>query len=128
MPYQTFKQLTVWQEAKSLAVAVYTITTDGRFARDFGLRDQIQRSSVSVATNIAEGYERRSRKEFLYFLNIAQGSLSELRTQLEIAHEIGYMSKETYSQTEDHCCKVGAMMTNLRKYRSTESPINRVTE
>jgi len=120
MPYQSFKQLTVWQEAKALAVAIYKITMEGQFSRDFGLRDQIQRSSVSIPSNIAEGYERRSPKEFLYFLNIAQGSLSELRTQLEIAHEIGYMSKETFSQTEDHCCKVGAMMTNLRKSRSTE--------
>ena len=128
MPYQSFKQLTVWQEAKALAVAIYKTTMDGKFARDFGLRDQIQRSAVSIPSNIAEGYERRSPKEFLYFLSIAQGSLSELRTQLEIANDIGYISKETFLQTDDHCCKIGAMMTNLRKSRTTESPSHRITD
>ena len=101
---------------------------DVKFARDFGLRDQIQRSSVSIPSNIAEGYERRSLKEFLHFLNIARGSLSELRTQLEIAHEIGYLTREIFLQTDDHCCKIGAMMTNLRKSRTTVKPSNQVTE
>ncbi|MBD3420533.1 MAG: four helix bundle protein [Chitinivibrionales bacterium] len=80
MPYQSFKQLRAWLEAKSLAVVVYKFTAIGAFARDFGLRDQIQRSAVSVASNIAEGYQRAGDKEFVYFLNIAQGSLAELRT------------------------------------------------
>ncbi|MBD3420539.1 MAG: four helix bundle protein [Chitinivibrionales bacterium] len=116
---QSFKQLNVWKEAKNLAVAIYKITGADKFSRDFGLKDQIQRSSVSVVSNIAEGYERTSNKEFLHFLNISQGSLSELRTQLEIAHEIGYINENDFILIDDHCCKVGAMLTNLKKARKT---------
>jgi len=92
MGYQSFKELRVWQEAKDLAVDIYDLTKTGLLSKDYGLRDQMQRSAVSVACNIAEGYERNSHKDFIRFLMISKGSLSELRTQLEIAHSIGYLN------------------------------------
>jgi four helix bundle protein len=130
MPYQSFKQLTVWQQAKALAVTIYKLTAAGDiFARDFGLKDQMQRAAVSVASNIAEGYERGNNKGFIYFLTIAQGSVAELRTQLEIAHEIGYVERALFESIDDQSCKVGAMITNLKKSRTPNAAnCNRVDE
>jgi four helix bundle protein len=85
----------------------------------------MQRSSVSIAYNIAEGYERNSDKEFIRFLMISKGSLSELRTQLEIAHSIGYLNITEIEKVDEQCKKLGAMITKLiqsRKERFTNSP------
>ena len=78
MAYQSFKELRVWREARDLAVKLYKETADGGFSKDFGLRDQVRRSAVSVASNIAEGYERSTTKDVVRFLFISKGSLSEL--------------------------------------------------
>jgi len=75
MGYESFRELVVWQEAKALAIEIYKITNQGMLKTDYGLRDQIQKSAVSIASNIAEGYERNSDKDFLRFLYIAKGSL-----------------------------------------------------
>jgi four helix bundle protein len=123
--YESFKELKVWQEAKSLAITVYTLTKNGLLSKDYGLREQIQRSSVSVVCNIAEGYERNSNKDFIRFLLIAKGSLSELRTQLDIACSVGYITSGEFESTDDHCKKIGAMLTRLiqsRKIRFTNLP------
>jgi len=121
MAYENFKQLRVWQEAKMLAVEVYRITATGRLAKDFGLRDQMQRSAVSIASNIAEGYERHSDKEFIRFLLIAKGSLSELRTQLEIAKDIEYVDQENFDVFDEKCVKTGSMLTKLIMARRGKS-------
>jgi four helix bundle protein len=113
MGYESFKELRVWQEAKMLAVEVYKVTANGGLAKDYGLKDQMQRAGVSIASNIAEGYERNSDKEFVRFLMIAKGSISELRTQLEIAKDINYVAQETFDPLEEKCNKIGSMLTKL---------------
>jgi four helix bundle protein len=118
MAYQTFKELRVWQEARNLSVTVYKLTENSRFSKDYSLKDQVRRAAVSVASNIAEGYERNSDKDFIRFLLIAKGSLAELRTQLEIAKEIVYISGEAFEKLEEHCNKIGAMLSKLIKSRS----------
>lgn len=85
MAYQSFEELEVWQKARSLAVKIYQQLIH---CRDYGLKDQITRSAVSIASNIAEGAERGSKAEFKRFLNIAKGSAAELRTQLYIAADV----------------------------------------
>lgn len=117
MSYQEFRELKVWQEAKQLAVHIYKITTNEKFSKDYGLRDQVRRASVSIASNIAEGYERESNKDFIRYLFIAKGSLSELMTQLEIALEIGYINNIVFEKIEDKCQKISAMLINLIKAR-----------
>lgn len=92
MKIERFEQIQGWQEARSLTRTVYDMTRKDGFARDFGLRDQIQRSSVSVMANIAEGFERRSRKEFTQFLGIALGSCAEVRSHLYVALDQDYIS------------------------------------
>jgi len=91
VPYRSFEELDVWQMASRLAVRLYGLLKD---CKDYGLRDQMTRAAVSIASNIAEGAERDSKAEFVRFLHIAKGSSAELRTQLYIAEQIGVISKE----------------------------------
>jgi four helix bundle protein len=112
-----FKELMVWQQAKDLAVMVYRLSKEGALGRDFGLRDQIRRSVVSIASNIAEGDERDTDKESVHFLYIAKGSLAELRTQIEIAHEIGYLEKKYFEDINGKCVVLGKMIGSLIKVR-----------
>ena len=87
-----FKELKVWQQSKDLAVNVYQLTNKGPFTKDFGLRDQMRRSSVSISSNIAEGDDLDTDKQSVRFFFIARGSLAELRTQILISAEIGYIT------------------------------------
>ena len=86
-----FEDLKCWQRVKSLAVELYAISNSGEFGKDFGLRDQIRRAAVSIASNIVEGKERETIAEFIPYLYIAKGSAGELKTQLLIAQDIGYL-------------------------------------
>jgi four helix bundle protein len=86
-----FEDLGVWLKAKELSLAIYRLSGAGPFLRDYGLRDQIRRAAVSVMSNIAEGFERYSRAEFRHFLSIARGSAAEVRSQLHLARELGYL-------------------------------------
>ena len=113
-----FRSLEVWKESKDLAVKIYSLTNDGDIARDYGLRDQIRRSAVSIPSNIAEGDDLGTDKQSTRHFNIAKGSLAELRTQLEIAHEIGYLTKDIYQELERTCDLIAGKLTKLIAYRS----------
>ena len=113
-----FRDLRVWQRAKILAVAIYKVTEEGRLAKDFGLRDQMQRAAVSVCSNIAEGDERGSDRDSVRFFYIAKGSLAELITQLEIARDIEFISDQQLQPLEDECIQIGNMLGALIKARS----------
>jgi four helix bundle protein len=112
---EKFEDLNVWQESVQLSIKLYVLLKD---CRDFALRDQIQRSSVSIASNIAEGFER-TNKEFIHFLLISKGSCAELRTQLFIAKEIKLISNEESENTIEKTKKISAMLSNLIKIRKT---------
>jgi len=90
-----FESLRVWHEARRLTGRIYGVTRLEAFARDFALRDQIRSASVSIMSNIAEGYERGGQKEFLRFLRIAKGSVAEVRSQLYTAEDAGYLDPAT---------------------------------
>jgi four helix bundle protein len=113
-----FRNLKVWQVGKDLAVEIYRITRTGAFRSDFGLRDQIRRSAVSIPSNIAEGNERNSMKDTVRFLFIARGSLAELDTQLEIAYEVGYIEKDCFISIHGKCSLLGTMLNRLIRIRS----------
>ena len=114
-PVTTFEDLVVWQRAKALSVDVYRATARGPFARDSGLRTQIQRAAVSAMSNIAEGFERNSRAEFTRFLAIARGSAGEARSQLYLAHELGYIGDEDSRALLEQCREITRMIIALRK-------------
>ena len=113
-----FKKLRVWQDGVELAAEIYKVCRKEPFSRDFGLRDQIQRAVVSVSSNIAEGDERGTDRETVYFLNIAKGSAAEVITQLHIANRVGYIDKKTLEYLEDKTEKIRASLKNLIKSRT----------
>ena len=90
---EKFEDIEAWQRARQLAKAVYAVTSEGKFAHDFGLRDQIQRAAVSVMSNIAEGFERGGVREFIQFLFIAKGSTAEVQAQTYMAPDVGYIKQ-----------------------------------
>jgi len=119
-----FKDLIVWQKAKELAVTIYKITSENKaFERDLGLRDQMRRSSVSVASNIAEGDERDTDKESVRFFYIAKGSLAELWTQIEIAYSIKYLTAEVFEALDSECKYLGKMIGRLIQVRRCKDRI-----
>ena len=112
-----FKELKVWQSSKDLAVEIYKLTDQGKFGHDFGLRDQMRRSSVSVPSNIAEGDDLDTDKQSIRYFYISKGSLAELRTQLIICLEVGYIPNEKYEELELKCDNISAMLSKLIRYR-----------
>lgn len=112
MAYRSFEDLEVWKKACRLAVEVYKALQG---CRDFGLKDQMTRAAVSIASNIAEGAERDSKQEFVRFLHIAKGSAAELRTQAYIAQQINILANDTALELINDLKKISAMIHNLIK-------------
>jgi len=108
----SFEDLLVWQKSIELVKLIYFLTTKGRFFKDFGLREQIRRAAVSIPTNIAEGFERFSRKEYIHFLIIAKGSAGEVRSLLRIAFEIGYLESSQYEEALSSVLEVSRFLSN----------------
>ena len=109
-----FEDLEVWKEGMRLATEIYQALNT---CRDYGLRDQMQRAAVSIPSNIAEGYERNTNKDFIHFLYIAKGSCSELRTQIYLAVETGVFDKTTGNELLESTKKISAMLYNFIKVR-----------
>jgi len=115
MPASSFRNLTVWKNGIQLAKKVYQFSLGLPKQELYGLASQMQRASVSVSANIAEGHARDSTKEFLHILRIARGSLAELETLLTIASELGYLQKKLHAELLSYCDQIGRMITGLRK-------------
>ena len=115
-----FEELKVWQKAVELAVKVYEITKKDPFNKDFGLRDQMRRSSVSISSNISEGDQLESDKSSIRHFRIAKGSSAELYTQSIIASRIGYLGISDSKFLQNECQEILAMLTNLIKFRDKE--------
>lgn len=116
MKGQGFEELHVYQRARELTNRVYEATRDGDFARDFGLVNQIRRASVSIMSNVAEGFERGTNAEFVQFLYIAKGSCGEVRAQLSIAFDQKYISSTDCNDLTDRCRRISGMLSNLINY------------
>ncbi|MCB0582617.1 MAG: four helix bundle protein [Phaeodactylibacter sp.] len=114
-----FKELRVWKEGVELAVEIYRISKQEPFSGDFGLRNQIQRAVISISSNIAEGDERRTDRESVFYFNVAKGSAAEVITQLHIAKRIGYIDTATFETLEDKTEKIRASLKKLIQARST---------
>ena len=110
----TFEDLIAWQKARELTREIYTVTKNGEFKKDFGLRDQIQRACVSIMSNIAEGFDRASRAEFHQFLVIAKGSCAEVKSQLYVAFDVGYLSNTRFNKLKELTDEVLQIIGGLR--------------
>ena len=123
-----FEDLEVWQRAKDLTNLIYKYSAEGSFSRDFGLRDQMRRSSVSIMSNIAEGFEGQTQAMFIKYLGYAKGSAGELRAQLYIARDQGYITEEdltTMFSTTEICSR---QLTRLIQYLESQPNARRVRE
>lgn len=110
---ESFEDLHVYQRARELTNVIYGLTHNADFARDFGLVDQIRRASVSIMSNIAEGFERGTNAEFIQFLFIAKGSCGEVRAQSTISYDQKYISHADYINLVDRCRRISGMLSNL---------------
>jgi len=111
---EKFEDLIVWQESILLVEKVYKSLSH---CKDFGFKDQIQRAAVSVPSNIAEGFDRQTNKEFIQFLFISKGSLSEVRTQLYLAIRLNYIEEEEANSMIEQTRKISAMLFKLIQTR-----------
>ena len=103
----TFEDLEIWKEGMRISIKIYEIL---KSCKDYGLKDQMQRAAVSVPSNIAEGFERQTNKEFIQFLYIAKGSCGELRTQLYLAKELNYIDKENFINLLNEAKRLSSML------------------
>jgi four helix bundle protein len=111
-----FEELEVWKVSMALCSEIYKLTNSEFFSKDFGLKDQIRRSAVSVPSNISEGYERDSKRQFLYFLVIAKGSCGELRTQLMIARNLNYLDEKEFVKINEQCLSTSKQLSGFISY------------
>lgn len=111
---ERFEDLIAWQKARELTKMIYCVSREGAFSRDFGLSNQIQRAAVSVMSNIAEGFERGGRNEFHQFLSTAKASCAELRSQLYVALDNGYINRASFDDLMRPAEEVGRIVGGLR--------------
>ncbi len=123
--FEKFEDIQAWKTAKSVALSMYRATMDGPWAKDWGFRDQVRRSSVSVMSNISEGFGRGGDAEFHRFLCIARGSAAELKSQLYLATELDYISNEQFKllhkDIDDLCRMITGLMQYLKKRKEPQS-------
>jgi len=121
--FSKFEEILAWQKARDITLKVYKATSDGFFAKDFGLRDQIRKASVSIMANIAEGHGRRTNSEFANFLNLARGSAAEVQSHLHVAVGLNYISQEEFSDLYSGLDEVSRMTLSLAQYlRQDKTP------
>lgn len=116
-----FEELKSWQQGRELARMVYDLTHRSAFSKDFALRDQIRRAVISITSNIAEGFERDGRQEFIQFLSIAKSSCGEVRSQLYLAQDQGYVETQDANQLRALAFSISRLIAGLMTYlRRTE--------
>ena len=114
--FKTFEEIDAWQKSRELTKQVYRITAEGIFARDYGLKDQIRRAAVSIMSNIAEGFERSGTGEFTQFLATAKGSAGEVRSQLYVALDQGYLQQSVFDTLSASATEISRMLSGLMSY------------
>ena len=111
---ERFEDIVAWQKARLLTKAIYQVTREGAFARDFGLNNQIQRASVSIMSNIAEGFERTSLPDRIQFVGFAKASCAEVRSKLYVALDAKYLSQARFEELQTQAQEVARLTGKLR--------------
>lgn len=111
-----FEEIEAWTLARAITRLVYEVSSDGPFSQDFGLRDQMRRAAVSIMSNIAEGFERDGNKEFISFLAIAKASCGEVRSQLYVAFDQGYIDDEKFQLLSDTLMETSRAIAGFMRY------------
>ncbi|RME78927.1 MAG: four helix bundle protein [Chloroflexi bacterium] len=113
---ERFEDIQAWKKARYLTRKIYSVTGDSRFSRDFGLRDQLRRAATSIMLNIAEGYARKTGKEFVRYLYIARASAAEVQSALYVAIDQAYITEEEFNALYHEAEEVSKMITGFIKY------------
>ena len=116
MTFERFEDIDAWKKSRDLCNRVYELTRQESFRNDYSLQDQVRRSSVSISSNIAEGFERDGRDEFVQFLSMAKGSAGELRNQLYVAKDQEYISESQFEECFSLCTDVSKLLNGLIQY------------
>jgi four helix bundle protein len=119
---QRFEELEVWQNARALTREIYKSSNSGAFAKDFALKDQLRRASISILSNIAEGFERSGNREFSHFLYMAKGSAGELRAQLYAAFDLNYIPQNDFQTLSASSETIAKQLSSLIKYLERSKP------
>lgn len=119
--FDDFEDIDAWQKARELTRMLYHESSHGAIAKDFGLKAQLRKSAVSIMSNIAEGFERSSPAQFIYFLKVAKGSAGELRSQLVVAHDVGFVDTCVYDQLRGRTIEISRMINGLIGYLQRRS-------
>jgi four helix bundle protein len=114
-----FEEIEAWQTARSLTKRIYELTGEGSFARDFGLRDQMRRASVSIMSNIAEGFESRTKALFIDFLGRAKASAGEVRAQAYVALDVGHLDRHYFEELFELADKCSRQISRFMTYLQT---------
>lgn len=120
--FDRFEEIVAWQKAYETTLDIYRLTNAPAFSKDFGLKDQIRRATVSVMANIAEGHGRRSNTEFANFLNIARGSVAEVQSHLHLAVGLGYIDETDFDRLYALLTEVSRMTLALARYLRDNNP------
>lgn len=112
----SFEEISSWKESREFNKAIYNATGNGNFEKDFDLKRQIRRASVSISSNIAEGFERNTDKEFIHFLYIAKASAGEVRSQLYLALDLEYIEYDEFIKLKAQIENISKMLSGLIKY------------
>ncbi len=123
--FKRFEDILAWQKGREVTGRVYVVTSQGGFEKDWGLRDQIRRASVSIMANIAEGFGRRSDKDFAHFLNISRASCSEVQSHLYVSLDQHYIAQKDYDEIYQLLEETSKMIFALAKHLTTENRIQR---
>lgn len=119
MKIQKFEDLKVWQDARVFVNEIYRLTSNDKFKMDFGFKDQIQRASVSIMNNIAEGFERDNNKEFIKFLIYSKGSAGEVRSLIYLAFDLKYISHEEFIKIIENSIDIIKQISKFISYLRT---------
>lgn len=112
----SFEDIEVWKKSRVFTKNIYKVTNNGLFQKDVDLTRQIRRAAISITSNIAEGFERQTDKEFRQFLFIAKASAGEVRSQLYVAHDLDYIDKITFEELLEQIKEISRMLSGFIKY------------
>jgi four helix bundle protein len=119
--FNSFEEINSWKKSRIFNKRIYLITENANFKKDFDFVRQIRRASLSISSNIAEGFERNTDKEFIYFLYVAKASAGEVRSQLYLAFDLGYIIKEEFEILLDSVTEISKLLSGFIKYLSQKS-------
>jgi four helix bundle protein len=120
MKINRFEDIEVWKLSREFVKEIYSITNEGLFTRDFGLRDQIRRASIFIMSNISEGFERKGKKEFVHFLYLSKGSAAEIRSQLYAAFDLKYINRTTFENLFNKIELISKSLSGFIKYLTND--------